>query len=148
MLFNCWLRFPTVTRTNHDHVCRLHVYTCHCTQHPGLCGAATHKPATLWTEEAFPIGPAAWTPPTGGPLPSSPELRLQGLLLRPSSCCTSPPLSLCFSAALQMDCEYVMAYSKGVFQNTISERIFRIHSGFAMLPNLTLLFYFLEKVIL
>lgn len=139
--------FPTVTCTNRDHACSLQHLPL--TQHQGLCGAATRKPAALWTEEASPLvvrlghlQPEAHS----SPLPSSYGYR--GLLLWPNSCSTSFPLSLCFSAVLQMDCEYMMAYSKGVFQKTIAERIIRIHSGFAMFPNLILLFYFLKKVIL
>ena len=130
------------------------------------CAAYTSTPATAHSTKASGVRPHTSQPHSGqkrlsptvvrlghlqpealpSPLPSSYGYR--GPLLRPDSCCTSFPLSFCFSTVLQMGCKYMMAYSKGVFQKTISERIIRIHSGFAMFPNLILLFYFLKKVTL
>lgn len=61
-------------------------------------------------------------------------------------CCTSPPLSLCFSAALQMDCGITLAYSKGAFKHyfwagssgSIQDSVF---------PTLSYYFYFLKVIL-
>lgn len=97
VLCNCWLRFPTVTCTNRDHMCSRHIDTCRCAQHPA---SAVQPPASRLHSGQKGLSPCALRlgrlQPEALPslLPSPQGCR--GLLLRPGSCCPSFPLSLAF----------------------------------------------------